>query len=139
MRVTQPSHPKPDDLLARSLSGSELPAPAASLELLAQAQQGDAAALEELVRRYQVRLRRIVRVQLSASLLRARYDSVDIVQSMLQAELPDLPGSEPRRPASLLRCLSLIATSEVQDDYRARSVEGRRVTRIEPSASIAGE
>jgi hypothetical protein len=64
--MSRPVDP-PNDLLARSISHADLPDPGRSLALLALAQAGDRGALEELVTRYQERLRRIVRIQLGAS------------------------------------------------------------------------
>jgi RNA polymerase sigma-70 factor (subfamily 1) len=120
---------QPNDLLARSLSGSELPAPQRSLELLAQAQAGDAQALEDLLSRYQDRLRRIVRIQLGASFLRRQYDSMDIVQSTFQAALPKLQDLQPKSAASLLQWLSIIATNQIRDAHDHQLAQKRDVRR----------
>lgn len=110
--------PTPDDLLARSLSPGDLPSPGASLELLAQAKGGDRAALEELIRRYQDRLQRVVRIQLGASALRRHVDSMDIVQSTFRAALPRILDLEIRGPASLLQWLATLATNQIRDTAR---------------------
>ena len=55
--VTRPVPPL-HDLLARSITHADLPELGRSLALLARAQAGDRGALEDLVSRYQDRLRR---------------------------------------------------------------------------------
>jgi len=108
--------PLPDDLLARSLSRADLPDIGRSLALLARAQTGDRGALEDLVSRYQERLRRIVRIQLGSS-LRRQYDSMDIVQSTFAAALPKIGDLHPRSAAGLLAWLALIATNQIRDAH----------------------
>ena len=114
--VTLPVLP-PDDLLARSLSPADLPEGGRSLALLARAQAGDRGALEDLVRRYQDRLLRIVRIQLGSSSLRRQYDSMDIVQSTFAAALPKIGDLHPRSAAGLLGWLALIATNQIRDAH----------------------
>jgi RNA polymerase sigma-70 factor (ECF subfamily) len=114
--VTSPLPPS-DDLLARSLSPGDLPDLNRSLTLLALAQAGDRGALEDLVRRYQDRLRRIVRIQLGSSSLRRQYDSMDIVQSTFAAALPKIGDLHPRSAAGLLGWLALIATNQIRDAH----------------------
>lgn len=111
-----PPVPPPDDLLARSLSPADLPDLGRSLVLLARAQTGDRGALEDLVSRYQDRLRRIVRIQLGSS-LRRQYDSMDIVQSTFAAALPKIGDLHPRNAAGLLAWLALIATNQIRDAH----------------------
>lgn len=109
--------PPADDLLARSLSPADLPDACRSLALLARAQAGDRGALEDLVGRYQERLRRIVRIQLGCSSLRRQYDSMDIVQSTFAAALPKIGDLRPRSAAGLLAWLALIATNQIRDAH----------------------
>jgi DNA-directed RNA polymerase specialized sigma24 family protein len=104
-----------DDALSRSISPNDLPDPLRSLTLLAEAQAGNQAALEELLRRYQHRLQRIVRIQLGSSTLRRDLDSMDIVQSTFKAALPKIVELRPASAASLLRWLALIATNQFHD------------------------
>lgn len=122
--------PKPKDLLARSLSDEELPDARTSLELLGLAQGGNRAALEDLVRRYQDRLHRIVSIQLGASPLRRQYDSMDIVQRTFTAALPKIGELRPKSAASLLQWLSIIATNQIRDAHdwenAAKRDAGRR-------------
>jgi RNA polymerase sigma factor (sigma-70 family) len=129
--------PIPNDLLARSLSRADLPDAGRSLALLALAQAGDRGALEELVSRYQDRLRRIVRIQLGRSSLRRDYDSMDIVQSTLMAALPKIGDLQPRSAAGLLQWLSLIATNQIRDAHDRERARKRDVAR-EDHAEGAG-
>lgn len=123
MSETTPS--SKHDILARSLSPEDLPDARGSLDLLALAQGGDRSALEELITRYQERLRRIVGIQLGSSRLRRDYDSMDIVQSTLRAALPKIGDLRPQSAAGLLQWLSLIATNQIRDAY-ARLRTGKR-------------
>lgn len=134
--MSQPSRP-PDDLLARSIS-EDLPDPRASLDLLAMAQGGDRKALEDLVSRYQIRLRRIVRIQLGGSVVRRHFDSMDIVQNTFRAALPKLGDLQPKSAASLLQWLAIIATNQIRDahDYlRADKRDVGREARIDAGTS----
>lgn len=129
----------PDDLLAKSFDG--LPDPRRSLDLLALAQDGDKQALEDLLSRYQERIRRIVRIQLGASSLRRDYDSMDIVQSTFRAALPKIGDLKPRSAAGLLQWLALIATNQVRDAHAAQTALKRDIGRevvFDPTASVDG-
>jgi RNA polymerase sigma-70 factor (ECF subfamily) len=131
-----------DDLLARSLDG--MPDPRSSLDLLARAQAGDRQALDDLLRRYEERIRRIVRIQLGASTLRRDYDSMDIVQSTFCAALPRLGDFQPRTAASLLQWLAVIAVNQVRDAHDAQHTLKRDVGREEaldglPSGDVAAD
>jgi RNA polymerase sigma-70 factor (ECF subfamily) len=134
-----PTPDAPGDLLARSFDG--LPDPRRSLDLLALAQQGDKHALEDLLRRYQERIRRIVRIQLGRSALRRDYDSMDIVQSTFRAALPKIADLKPRSAAGLLQWLSLIATNQIRDAYANQHAAKRDVDRdvaFDPTRSTDG-
>lgn len=119
----------PESLLARSVSPDDLPEPTRSLELLVLAQAGDRRALEDLVGRYQERIRRIVRIQLGSSTLRRDYDSMDIVQSTFRAALPKIGGLRPRSAAGLLRWLAMIATNQIRDANSRQRAAKRDVDR----------
>lgn len=121
--------PPPGDLLARSLAPADLPDPGRSLALLARAQTGDRGALEDLVGRYQDRLRRIVRIQLGSSSLRRQYDSMDIVQSTFAAALPKIGDLHPRSAAGLLAWLALIATNQIRDAHDHVRADKRDIAR----------
>jgi RNA polymerase sigma factor (sigma-70 family) len=123
--VTQPN---PDDILARSLSPGDLP----PQNCWPKAKGGNRDALEELVRRYQDGLQRIVRIQLGASPLRRHYDSMDIVQSTFRAALPKIGELEPRGPASLLNWLAVLATNQIRDAYDRHRAAKRDAAREVP-------
>ncbi len=130
---------KPDDILDRSLSPADLPSPKISLGLLARAQEGDHAALQELLIRYQDRLRSIVGMQLGPA-LRRHCDSMDIVQQTYQAALPGIVSLRPRNAAGLLKWLTMIATNQVRDTldhwHAAKRDIGREVPlHDDPSSS----
>lgn len=120
---------QPDELLSASLSGDDLPQEQVSLALLAQAKQGDDAALHELVARYQARLHRIVRIQLGSSPVRMTHDSMDLVQNTFIAALPKIRDLEPRSASSLLQWLSLIATNQIRDAHDHMLAQKRDVRR----------
>lgn len=105
----------PHELLGRSLSPDDLPSHQASMELLERARNGDRAALEDLVARYQDRLQRIVRIQLRGSALRRHLDSMDLVQDIFRAALPKIADLQPRSPAGILHWLSVIAVNRIRD------------------------
>lgn len=105
------------DPISRSLSADQMPSLEESMLLLRRAQSGDRDALEDLVRRYQERLRRIVRIQLRGSLLRRHLDSMDLVQDTFRAALPKLAELRPQGPASFLHWLSVIAVHRIRDVY----------------------
>jgi RNA polymerase sigma-70 factor (ECF subfamily) len=138
--VNRPVH-SPGDPLARSLSPADLPDFGRSLVLLARAQSGDRGALEDLVGRYQERLRRIVRIQLGSSPLRRQYDSMDIVQSTFAAALPKIGDLHPRSAAGLLAWLALIATNQIRDAHdharAAKRDSAREVHSEEAQAAIS--
>ena len=130
--------PSARELLSRSLSPDELPDPRRSLDLLELAQAGDRAALEELIARYQERLRRIVRIQLGSSLLRREYDSMDIVQSTFRSALPKIGELRPHSAAGLLQWLALIATNKIRDAFD-RMTSAKRDAGRERSMGSASE
>ncbi|MEQ8763104.1 MAG: sigma-70 family RNA polymerase sigma factor [Planctomycetota bacterium] len=115
-----------------SLSREHLPGEAVSLALLARAQRGDSEALQELLERYQPRLRRIVRIRLRASRLRQLHDSMDFVQGTLMAALPRIGELRPRSSASLLNWLSILATHQIRDAYDHQHAAKRDVRREVP-------
>ena len=132
--MPNPRNDQRDDL-SSSLSLDDLPDPKRSLELLDLAREGDDGAFEELIRRYQDRLRRIVRVQLGTSILRRDYDSMDIVQSTFHSALPKIRDLHPDSAAGLLQWLSLIATNKIRDAYDRLTCEKRDVARELPIAT----
>ncbi|MDG2149807.1 MAG: sigma-70 family RNA polymerase sigma factor [Planctomycetota bacterium] len=128
------------DPLEASLGGSVLPDPTESLRLLDEAQNGDRRALEDLLARYQDRIRRIVHIRLSVN-LRTRIESMDIVQETLSAAFQHINDLQPRSTASILQWLSRIAENRIRDAWRSHFAEKRdprREVDIEALVSSGG-
>lgn len=113
------------------------PDPDRSLFLLRLARAGDAAALDELVRRYEPRVRRIVRARLPANLA-ARVDEMDLVNATLHAASRQLGGFEPRGAASLLHWLARIAENKIKDELAKLHAQRRECRREVPLAASSG-
>lgn len=113
---SSPSDESTDDLLA-SVSPDELPDVTESMRLLEQAQGGDDQALNDLLSRYEERLKRIVRIRLSARLRRC-VETVDIVQETFQSALKHINNLEMRSTASIMQWLSRIAENQMHDVHR---------------------
>lgn len=112
-----------------------LPALAESLDLVRRGQQGDRAALDELVARYQDRVRRIVSIRMGGQ-FRGLLDSLDLTQDTWMAALRGLSGFEPRGHGSIIRWLARIAENQVLD-ARDRVLAARRDRRREQPADEA--
>jgi RNA polymerase sigma-70 factor (ECF subfamily) len=100
---------------------------AAFLELLARVRNGDQAAANELVRRYEGMVRRVVRFRLTDPRLRAAFDSMDVCQSVLGSFFVraahgeyDLDG-----PDQLTRLLAEMARNKLAAQAR-RHAAGKR-------------
>jgi RNA polymerase sigma-70 factor (ECF subfamily) len=119
-----PAQPRDESDLSSNPAAEGLPDPAHSLVLLERAQSGDKQALDELIRRYEPRVRRIVRARLPAAVA-AKTDAADLVQITLLAALPQLSGFRPQGAASLLNWLATIATSRIRDEWD-RFAAGKR-------------
>jgi len=111
-----------------------------SLDLLARAQAGDAEALDRLIRRYQARLLRIVRIRLgpAGSGLRRFLESADIAQETWQAALGALADLRVTGEADLLAWLARIATNEVRDQLDRVRAQRRSLEHEQPLPSSAG-
>lgn len=143
--------PEPsDDPLLSSVDPGALPDFTESMRLLTEAQAGDDQALDDLLRRYEDRLRRIVRIRLNAKLRRC-VESVDIVQETFRSALGRINELELRSTASILQWLSKIAENHLIDTHRryyglkrdrtreiriadARPESGERLHGVTPSA-----
>ena len=112
-----------------SVALDPLPALAESLDLVRRGQQGDRAALDELVARYQDRVRRIVSIRMGGQ-FRGLLDSLDLTQDTWMAALRGLSGFEPRGHGSIIRWLARIAENQVLD-ARDRVQAARRDRRRE--------
>lgn len=115
--VTEPEDDSSDDPLLASVRPDELPDVTESMRLLDLVQQGDEAALNDLLRRYEDRLKRIVRIRLSAKLRRC-VETVDIVQETFQSAIKHIGDLEMRSTASIMQWLSRIAENQMHDVHR---------------------
>jgi RNA polymerase sigma-70 factor (ECF subfamily) len=122
--------PGPDDVVLDPPPGL-----AESLDLVRRGQQGDRAALDELVARYQDRVRRIVGIRMGQQ-FRGLLDSLDLTQETWMAALRGLSGFEPRGHGSIIRWLARIAENQVLD-ARDRVQAARRDRRREQPAAEA--
>src|SRR5208337_4800735 len=102
----------------RCVMGGESP-PGEIGEFIARIRDGDEDAARELLRRYEAKVRLVVRRQLPR-LLRSRFDSQDFVQSIwgsffrrIKASPTELEGTE-----NLIGFLARAARNKVIDEYR---------------------
>jgi RNA polymerase sigma-70 factor (ECF subfamily) len=89
--------------------------------LVALAQEGDEAALNQLCSVYGERVRRMIRLRLDRK-LRPKLDSVDVVQDALMLALAGLKDFRYRNEGDFLRWLSKIAENrlrDILDDFHA--------------------
>jgi RNA polymerase sigma-70 factor (ECF subfamily) len=98
--------------------------PCISIELLTEAQAGDRNALNELLKRYEERLRRVVRVRLDARLRRS-LDSSDVVQETFAAALSGIPTMRALDRGAILAWLTRIAENELIDLRRRAGARKR--------------
>ena len=91
--------------------------------LIDRAREGDKNAFQELVERYEERLRRLVRSRLGSG-LEGKIDVADVVQDAFLRALQALPHFEWQGEDSFLRWLSRIATNSLRETARR---EKRRV------------
>lgn len=106
-----------DDPFLSSVADDELPDITESMRLVEEAQGGSREALNELLRRYEPRLRRIVRIRLNSKLRRV-VDSVDIIQETYRSAFGKIDSLELRSTASILQWLSRIAENQMIDTHR---------------------
>lgn len=111
--------------------------PAASTFLLRSARAGDRRSLDELVRRYEPRLLRIVRARLPASLA-TRVEPTEIVDAALHSAAQQIASFEPQNEASLLHWLATIAANKIRDELDRMRAQKRDCGR-EVSLAALGE
>jgi len=102
-------------------------------ELVALAQGGDALALDQLCRVYGERVLRIVRLRMGGP-LRARMQSMDLVQEVFVSALKDLTRFEYRDEGDFLRWLSKIAENRIRDNVKRFHAAKRDARREVPLA-----
>jgi len=95
-------------------SSSANPSHLETIQLIGLHRDGDRAALDELFKRYEDRVRRIVRVRMGA-FLRSRAEVEDVVQETLLAAFKDLDRYEQREGARLIDWMARIAENKLRN------------------------
>jgi RNA polymerase sigma factor (sigma-70 family) len=103
---------------------TDLPDAAESVDLVNAGLAGDGEAINEIFRRYQPRLRRIVRARVPPN-LRVHFDPDDVVQETSMIVLEKLPGFEFREPSSLLRWMCRIADFVIKNRIASTKAQKR--------------
>ncbi len=118
----------------------------AFLILIDRLRRGDAAAAEEIVRRYEPLVRREIRLRIVDSRLSRVYDSIDFVQEVLASFLLRVRHSEfeLHEERDLVRLLTAMAKNKVVSGSRRILSDKRDGKRVDPSeflmaASVARE
>ncbi len=134
------SSPPPSDPRSGSVPGiptgpGELPELSKTVELVREFRRGDTSALNELFRRYQPRLRRVIRIRMGAR-LRQYLDPEDILQETCLVALEKLSDFEMRNQASVMQWLTKIAEFQIKNKVsylRAQKRDPERERRLRES------
>lgn len=102
------------DPLQQTVGPAGLPELSESVRLVALAQGGDAAALNDLLTRYLDRLRRVVRIRMGPGLAR-RMEIEDVVQETMLMASQEIVRLEVRSQGSILQWLGKIALNRIRD------------------------
>lgn len=96
-------------------------------ELIRRVRAGDQDAAAELVRQYEPTIRRVVRVRLTDTRLRAALDSMDVCQSVLASVFvrAALGQYELETPEQLLKLLATVTRNKLADQARKQRVHRR--------------
>jgi len=111
-----------------------------SLDLVRLAQDGDKAALNRLIDRYQDRVKRIVRMRLGRK-LRDGVDSGDILQETFMAAVKSFDAFEMREESSLINWLSKLAERQIiaaADFHGAKKRDIKRNVPLSPPSTADG-
>ena len=100
---------------------------------LEDAKGGDAAALRELLRRFEGEVRTVVRHRLPRA-MRSQYDSMDFVQAVWQSVFTGGGAGLGKfaTPQQLLAYLAGVARNKVLEEYRKRTTQKYNIDREEP-------
>ena len=109
-------------------------------QLIARVRGGDGNAAEELVRRYEPAIRRVVRLRLTDTRMRRAFDSMDVCQSVLASFFvrAALGQYELGNSDQLLKLLAQMARHKVTDHMRRERAERRDMGRRNDDAEAAG-
>ncbi len=100
-------------------------------ELVALAQGGDSSALDQLCKVYGERVQRIVRFRMGRE-LRAKLESMDLVQDAFMAAVKDLDNFAYRDEGDFLRWMSKIAENRIRDNLKQLHADKRDIRREVP-------
>jgi len=110
-----------------------------SVDLAQKAHAGDRSSLDKLLRRYQERLRRIVRIRLGAR-MRANLESMDIVQEAMIVASRKIETADLRSSGAILNWLARIAERKIHDAHDYQTAQRRDRRRETPlQVVISGE
>src|SRR4051794_12659996 len=95
-------------------------------DLIERARQGDEAAAEELLRRYEPAMRRVIQVRLFDGRIRRVHDADDICQSVLASFFVRLALGQYELESSgdLIKLLGSMARNKIIDKSRRADLEG---------------
>ena len=105
-------------------------------ELVAQAQDGDSSALDQLCGVYTERVRRIVRFRMGPE-LRSHLESMDLVQEALVEAVLDLDQFRYSSEGDFLRWLSRIVENTIRDNMDKAHAAKRDIRRQVPLENVA--
>jgi len=105
-------------------------------ELVAQAQEGDTSALDQLCGVYTERVRRIVRFRMGPE-LRSHLESMDLVQEALVEAVLDLDQFRYSNDGDFLRWLSCIVENTIRDNMDKAHAAKRDIRRQVPLDHVA--
>ena len=100
-------------------------------ELVALAQDGDNAALDQLCRVYGERVQRIVRFRMGHE-LRSKLESMDVVQEAFIAAVKGLDKFQYRNEGDFLRWIAKIAENRIRDNLKTLHADKRDIRREVP-------
>ncbi len=113
-----------------------------TLDLVRLAQAGELEAADELFRRYEDRVQKIVRIRLGPR-LRGALDSADIRQEAMLTAFQKLGGFEMHEESSLIRWLSRIVENKIHDKLKYHAAQkhdpGRQVSLAPSPGAPSGD
>ncbi len=109
-----------------------------TVALILRHREGRQGALEELFRRYEDRVRRLVRVRMG-SFLRSRSEVEDIVQETMMNAFTSLDSFEAREDAKLINWLARIAENSLRNLYTHELAQKRDAGREVPMDKLIGQ
>jgi DNA-directed RNA polymerase specialized sigma24 family protein len=126
--LSTPESPEKSEAPARKSalqdSLDELPDLSSSMLLVRQVRRGMKGAIDELLQRYQARMRRIIAIKMGAS-LRRQLDVDDILQEVFLIAFQKIDGLELRSKASILQWMAKIAENVVHSKVGYFSAQKR--------------